>query len=57
MKICHYISSTGLGRGEFYIDLVNEMAKDSFNEISLIIPFGAKYLDRISKKIRVFIYK
>jgi hypothetical protein len=25
MKICHFASSVGLGRGEVYVDLANEM--------------------------------
>jgi glycosyltransferase involved in cell wall biosynthesis len=57
MKICHYISSTGLGRGEFYIDLVNEMAKNKDLSLFLIIPLNAKYINRISSNIKVIEYK
>lgn len=56
MKVCHFISSIGLGRGEFYIDLVNEMVNINNVEITLLIPKNAKYLHRISKKIKVIEY-
>jgi glycosyltransferase involved in cell wall biosynthesis len=55
MKICHFISSVGLGRGEFYIDLVNELSKNE--NVYLLIPKNAKYLHRISNKITIIEYK
>lgn len=55
MRVCHFICSTGLGRGEFYVDLANEMSKAL--QVYLLIPKNAKYLDRISKNIKVIEYK
>lgn len=54
MKICHFISSKGLGRGEFYIDLVNEISKNE--EIYLLIPTKSKFLARVSNKVTVIEY-
>ena len=56
MKICHFIASIGLGRGEFYVDLVNEMANNEEFDIYLLIPENAKFLHRISKKVKVIEY-
>lgn len=55
MKICHFISSRGLGQGEFYIDLVNELCKME-HEISLLIPKNSKYIHRIDPRILVIEY-
>lgn len=57
MHICHFISSKGLGRGEFYIDLVNEMIKTKEINISLLVPKEAKYLHRVSKEINIIEYE
>lgn len=57
MNICHFISSKGLGRGEFYIDLVNELSKNSELNITLLIPVEAKFLNRICSNISVIEYK
>lgn len=54
MRICHFITSTGLGRGEFYIDLVNELCNTA--EIYLLVPKNAKFLHRVSPKIRIIEY-
>ncbi len=55
MKICHFIASRGLGRGEFYIDLVNELSKTI--DICLVIPRDAKFLNRVDPGINVIEYK
>lgn len=57
MNICHFISSKGLGRGEFYIDLVNEMVIHNDIKITLLIPKEAKFLQRVSNKINIIEYK
>ena len=54
MRICHFITSTGLGRGEFYIDLVNELCKTT--EIYLLITKHSKYLYRVSPNIHIIEY-
>jgi len=54
VKVLHYIASRGMGRGEVYIDLVNELCK-SIN-IVLLIPKGALYKNRIDHKIEIVEY-
>ena len=51
MKVCHFIASKGLGRGEFYIDLVNELSKTL--DIRLVVPKNAKFLHRVSKNVNI----
>lgn len=55
MKVCHFIASRGLGRGEFYVDLANELA--SRCEISLLVPKGAHYLGRVSSAVSIHQYE
>jgi len=50
----HFVSSRGLGRGEIYIDLVNQLCQDV--EVILLIPKGALYKNRINKEIEVIEY-
>lgn len=54
MKICHFIASQGLGRGEFYVDLINELSNTV--EIFLVIPRDAKFLSRVSSKVHIIEY-
>lgn len=54
MRVMHFISSRGLGRGEVYIDLVNALCEDI--EIVLLIPKGALYKNRINRKIETIEY-
>lgn len=54
MKVCHFIASKGLGRGEAYIDLVNTLCDHI--EIVLLVPQGALFLPRVNKKIQVITY-
>lgn len=54
MKICHFISSRGIGRGEFYVDLVNELSKSQ--DIYLLIPEKSKFLHRVNSNITVIEY-
>lgn len=55
MKVCHFIASAGIGRGEFYVDLVNELSKTV--DVSIVIPQGALYRDRISRRVQVYEYR
>ena len=54
MKIMHFISSRGMGRGEVYIDLVNELSKNI--TITLLIPKNALYKKRIHSSIEIIEY-
>lgn len=55
-NICHFIASHGLGRGEFYIDLVNEMVEHDAVNLTLVVPSGSKFLPRVNQKINVIEY-
>ncbi len=55
MKVCHFISSKGLGRGEFYIDLINEQSK--YIETYLLVPKGFKSIYRLDKNVKFYEYK
>ncbi len=57
MKVCHFVCSKGLGRGEIYVDLVNALAELDELELCLIAPDGAKYLNRLDKSVQVYLYK
>ena len=55
MKICHFIASKGLGRGEAYIDLVNVLCRKM--DIVLLVPHGALFLERVDKRIQIIEYQ
>ncbi|MFK5925631.1 MAG: glycosyltransferase [Desulfuromusa sp.] len=55
MKVCHFIASTGLGRGEAYIDLVNALCERI--EIVLLVPQGALFIPRVDKRIHIVEYR
>jgi len=57
VNICHFIASQGLGRGEFYIDLINEMIKNKDIKINLLVPSNSKFIDRVDKRINILEYK
>ncbi len=57
MKICHFVTSVGLGRGEVYVDLANEMSLKGEVEVSLLVPKDAKFLGRIASSVNVILYK
>ena len=54
IKICHFEASLGLGSGEYFVDLANAQAEkeEYFSEIIIVSPYNAKYLKRISSKVR-----
>lgn len=54
MKVLHFIASTGMGRGEVYVDLVNELCKNI--EIILLVPKNVLYKERIDEKIELIEY-
>jgi glycosyltransferase involved in cell wall biosynthesis len=54
MRVMHFISSKGMGQGEMYIDLVNELCKNI--EVILLIPKDALYKNRIDEKIEIIEY-
>ncbi|HIQ27704.1 MAG TPA: glycosyltransferase [Sulfurovum sp.] len=54
MKVMHFISSRGMGRGEVYVDLVNTLSKSI--ETVLLVPKGALYKDRVEDNVEVIEY-
>lgn len=54
MKVCHFEASLGIGRGEFYVDLANNMAsqQEGVSEVLLLTPKGPKYSHRIHPNVR-----
>jgi len=54
MKVCHFIASRGIGRGELYINLANAMSRMA--DVSLVVPKGNKYRHRIDPAIQVIEY-
>jgi len=54
MKVMHFISSRGMGRGEVYVDLVNALSKSI--QVILLIPKGALYKDRVEGTVEIIEY-
>lgn len=54
MKVCHFVASVGLGRGDACIDLVNALA-DSI-DVVLVAPRNARFLKMMDKRVEVFQY-
>ena len=55
MKVCHFAATKGLGRGEAFVEIANELAEQI--EVCLLVPEGALFLDRVSPKVEVQLYK
>lgn len=55
MRICHFIASRGLGWGEIYVDLANAQCGE--NEVILLIPQGALFLERVDQRVRIVEYR
>jgi len=54
MKVLHFVSSRGMGRGEVYVELVNALATSM--EVVLLIPKNSHYLQRVSASVEVIEY-
>lgn len=55
MKICHFAATKGLGRGEAFVEIANALAEKV--EISLLVPEESLFLDRVSPKVEVLLYR
>jgi len=55
MKVCHFAATTGLGRGDAFIDLINALGNRV--DVSLVAPRGALFLENISNKIEIVEYQ
>ena len=54
MKVCHFVASVGLGRGDACVELVNALAPEI--EAALVAPRGARFIDVVDKRVDVFEY-
>lgn len=56
MKIC-YVSCSNLFGGveNLILQSLNELCKE--HEVALILPKGAKFLDKFDKRVKIFEYK
>lgn len=55
MKVCHFVASTGLGRGDAFVYLVNALANDI--EVVLVAPRNARFREMVDKRIKIYEYK
>lgn len=54
MKVCHFVASVGLGRGDACVDLVNALAPDI--DAALVAPRGARFIGVVDKRVDAFEY-
>lgn len=54
MKVCHFVASTGLGRGDACVHLVNSLVAEI--EVALVVPRNARLLKTVDKRVEVFEY-
>jgi glycosyltransferase involved in cell wall biosynthesis len=54
MKVCHFVASVGLGRGDACVDLVNALAPEI--DAALVAPRGARFIDVVDKRVGAFEY-
>lgn len=55
MKVCHFVASVGLGRGDACVELVNALAPEI--DVALVAPRGARFIDVVDKRVGVFEYR
>jgi len=54
MRVCHFVASVGLGRGDACVELVNALALEI--DAALVAPRGARFIDVVDKRVDVFEY-
>lgn len=54
MKVCHFLASVGMRRGNACIDLANALVPDV--EVALVVPRGAHFIEDVDKRVDVFEY-
>jgi glycosyltransferase involved in cell wall biosynthesis len=55
MKVCHFAATKGIGRGEAFVEIANALAEKI--EITLVVPEESLFLDRVSEKVEVLLYR
>jgi len=54
MRVCHFVASVGLGRGDACVELVNALAPEI--DAALVAPRGARFIDVVDKRVDAFEY-
>lgn len=58
MRVCHFSGSRGLGHGEVYVDLANQMVQDHADvEVGLLVPADAKFIGRVDPRVTILPYR
>lgn len=55
MRVCHFVASVGLGRGDAFVELAN--AQSAHAEVCLLAPKGAKFASALNPRVRLVEYK
>ncbi len=55
MKVCHFVASVGLERGNAFVDLVNVLSEKI--EVVIVAPRGARFLGSLSAQVEVKEYQ
>lgn len=55
MKVCHFVASDGLDRGNAFVDLINSLVEDV--EVFLVAPTTAKFLQSLDRRIKLRPFK
>jgi len=54
MRVCHFVASVGLGRGDACVELVNALSPEI--DAALVAPRGARFIDVVDKRVDAFEY-
>ena len=54
MKVCHFAATKGIGRGEAFVEIANEMSNRI--ETHLLVPTNSLYLKNISNRVKTTCY-
>lgn len=57
LRVCHFAASPGLGRGEAYVDLANELSRLEHLRVGMLIPHDALFRQRIAATVDVIEYR
>lgn len=54
MRVCHFVASVGLGRGDACVELVNALAPEI--DAALVAPRGARFIDVVDTQVDAYEY-
>jgi len=55
VKICHFVASVGLGRGDAFVDLANVLSERA--EIVVVAPYGSRFSSNLAKQVQLIEYR